>query len=129
MNIVIINGIHCMEIKKEILELIFPKGTFEWFEITDGRSDEKNTCITLTEKDIPPLTEENKDKKIIAKKLHDITVTDFPLRGKRTLLTFRRRYWKLEGQKEYLKQDIKLMFPGTQLEQEFAAFLKEDRGE
>ena len=36
-----------MEIKKEILELIFPKGTFEWFEITDGRSDEKNTCITL----------------------------------------------------------------------------------
>ncbi len=84
-----------MEIKKEILELIFPKGTFEWFEITDGRSDEKNTCITLTEKDIPPLTEENKDQKIIAKKWHDITVTDFPLRGKRTLLTFRRRYWKL----------------------------------
>ena len=129
MNIVIINGIHCMEINKEIFELIFPKGTFEWFEITDGRSDEKNTCITLEEKDIPPLTEENKDKKIIAKKFHDITVTDFPLRGKRTLLTFRRRYWKLEGQKEYLKRDIKLMFPGTQLEQEFAAFLKEDRGE
>ncbi len=118
-----------MEITKEIFELIFPKGTFEWFEITDGRSDENNTCITLVEKDIPPLTEETKDKKIIAKKLHDITVTDFPLRGKRTLLTFRRRYWKLEGQKEYLKRDIKLMFPGTQLEQEFAAFLKEDRGE
>ncbi len=118
-----------MEIKKEILELIFPKGTFEWFEITDGKTDENNTSITLEEKDIPPLTEEHKDKKIIAKKLHDITVTDFPLRGKRTLLTFRRRYWKLEGQKEYLKRDIKLMFPGTQLEQEFAAFLKEDCGE
>ena len=129
MNIVIINGIHCMEIKKEIFELIFPKGTFEWFEITDGKTDEKNTYITLTEKDLPPLTEENEDKKIIAKKFHDITVTDFPLRGKRALLTFRRRYWKLEGQKEYLKRDIKLMFPGTQLEQEFAAFLKEDRGE
>ncbi len=129
MNIIIINGGLCMEIKKEILELIFPKGIFEWFEITDGRSDEKNTCITLAEKDIPPLTEENKDQKIIAKKWHDITVTDFPLRGKRTLLTFRRRYWKLEGQKEYLKRDIKLMFPGTQLEQEFAAFLKGDRGQ
>ncbi len=129
MNIVIINGIHYMEIKKEIFELIFPIGTFEWFAITDGKTDEKNTYITLTEKDIPPLTNENKNKKIIAKKLHDITVTDFPLRGKRTLLTFRRRYWKLEGQKEYLKRDIKLMFPGTQLEQEFAAFLKEDCGE
>ncbi len=129
MNIIIINGGLCMEIKIEILELIFPKGIFEWFEITDGRSDEKNTCITLAEKDIPPLTEENKDQKIIAKKWHDITVTDFPLRGKRTLLTFRRRYWKLEGQKEYLKRDIELMFPGTQLEQEFGAFLKGDRGQ
>ena len=56
MNIAIINGIHCMEIKKEIFELIFPKGTFEWFEITDGKTGEKNTYITLTEIDLPPLT-------------------------------------------------------------------------
>lgn len=118
-----------MEIKQEIFELIFPKGTFEWFEITDGKTDAQNTYLTLTEKDIPPLTKENENKKIIAKKLHDITITDFPLRGKRTLLTFRRRYWKLEGQKEYLKRDIKLAFEGTQLEQEFAGFLKGDHGE
>lgn len=117
-----------MEIKKEILELIFPEGTFECFEITDGKSDEKNTYITFTEKDIPPLSKEHENKKIIARKLHDITVTDFPLRGKRTLLTFRRRYWKLEGQKEYLKRDIELTFPGTQLGEEFAAFLKGDCG-
>ncbi len=114
-----------MEIKKEIFELIFPRGTFDWFEITGGRTDKENTCITLTEKDTPPLTDKNKHQKIIARKFHDITVTDFPLRGKRALLTFRRRYWKLEGQKEYLKRDIRLTFPGTQLEQEFAAFLKE----
>ena len=65
MNIVIINGIHCMEINKEIFELIFPKGTFEWFEITNGKTDEKNTYITLTEKDMPPLTNENKNKKLL----------------------------------------------------------------
>lgn len=120
-----------MEIKKEILELIFPKGTFEWFEITDGKRDEddKTTYITLTEKDVPPFTEENKDRKILARKFHDITITDFPLRGRQTLLTFRRRYWQLEGQKEYLKRDIKLAFAGTQLEQEFALFLKGDGGE
>jgi len=52
-----------MEIKKEIFELIFPKGTFEWFEITDGKTDEKNTYITLTEKDLPPSTEENRAKR------------------------------------------------------------------
>jgi len=114
-----------MKISKEMFELIFPKDTFEWFEITDSNSDENNVYITLTEKDLPPLNDEVKNKKIVAKKFHDITIIDFPLRGKRVNLTFRRRYWKLEGQKEYLKRDIKLCAPGTQLEQEFADFLKD----
>jgi hypothetical protein len=117
-----------MEITKEIFELIFPKGLFEWFEITDGTSDGQNAHITLTEKDLPPLTDEHKDKAILARKFHDITISDFPLRGRRTLITLRRRYWKLEGQDEYLKRDIRLVFPGTQLEQEFAAFLKAGSG-
>lgn len=115
-----------MEIKKEVFELIFPEGTYEWFEITEGKREEEVTYITLEEKDIPPLTEENKNKRILARKFHNITITDFPLRGRRVQLTFRRRYWKIEGQKEYLKRDIQLKFPGTQLEKEFANFLKED---
>lgn len=117
-----------MQITKEIFELIFPQGTSEWFELKDSRSDEQNVYITLQEKDVPPLTETMKDKEIIARKFHDITITDFPLRGKRTLLTFRRRYWKIEGEEHYLKRDIPLTFPGTQLETEFANFLKEDGG-
>jgi len=28
--------------EKEILELIFPKGIFEWFDLEDGKSDEDN---------------------------------------------------------------------------------------
>jgi len=114
-----------MQITKEIFELIFPQGTSDWFELKDGRSDENNVYITLEEKDLPPFSEADKNKKIIARKFHDITITDFPLRGKRTLLTIRRRYWKVEGEKEYLKRDIQLTFPGTQLATEFANFLKE----
>ncbi len=117
-----------MQITKEIFELIFPQGTSEWFELTKSSSDEQNVYITLEEKDVPPLTEAMKDRKIIARKFHDITITDFPLRGKRTLLTFRRRYWKIEGEETYLKRDMSLTFPGTQLETEFANFLKEDGG-
>ena len=117
-----------MEMTKELFDLIFPQGTSEWFELKEGRSDEENVYITLEEKDAPPLTDAMKDKKIIARKFHDITITDFPLRGKRTLLTFRRRYWKVEGEEAYVKRDIKLSFPGTQLETEFAHFLKEDGG-
>jgi hypothetical protein len=114
-----------MKIDNNIFELIFPKGVFEWFDLKEGTSDENNARIVFEEKDIPPTTE---NQKIIARKFHEITITDFPLRGKRTLLTFRRRYWKIEGQKEYLKRDMKLNFPGTQLEKEFADFLKEDGG-
>ena len=113
-----------MEITKEVFELIFPQGIFEWFDLTQGTKDETNVYVTLVEKDILPLTKENKTKKIIARKFHDITITDFPLRGKQTKLTFRRRYWKLEGQPEYVKRDMTLNFPGTQLEKEFADFLK-----
>lgn len=113
-----------MQLTKELFELIFPRDIFDWFELTNGKSDETTTRITFVEKDIPPLTPENQDKKIIARKFHNITINDFPLRGKRVLITFRRRYWKVEGQKEYLKRDIQLTFPGTQLEKKFAVFLK-----
>jgi hypothetical protein len=114
-----------MEIQQKILELIFPRGVFDWFTLVDGTIDTDDIRITLEEKDDPPIRE---NQKIIARKFHDITITDFPIRGRRTLLTFRRRYWKIEGQKEYLKRDITLSFPGTQLEKEFADFLKEDGG-
>ena len=114
-----------METLQKVLGLIFPKGVFEWFDLKDGTIEGEDIKIILEEKDNPPIKE---NQKIIARKFHDITITDFPIRGRRTLLTFRRRYWKIKGQKEYLKNDIQLTFPGTQLEKEFADFLKEDGG-
>ena len=117
-----------MKINEDIFELIFPKEVFEWFDLVEGKQDANNVYIVFAEKDLPPLTAQDKQQKIVARKWHEITITDFPLRGKRTLLTFRRRYWKLAGQKEYLKRDIQLTWPGTQLAKEFADFLKEDGG-
>lgn len=113
-----------MQLTKEIFELIFPQGIFDWFDIADGKNKDNVSHITFVEKDIPPLTENQKKKKILTKKFHNITVTDFPLRGRKTVLTFRRRYWQLEGEKTYLKRDIQVTFPGTQLAKEFALFLK-----
>jgi len=115
-------------IEKSILEIILPEGTLEWFDVLEGHKDKENIYIVLREKNIPPLIEKDKSRKITAVDFKEITITDFPIRGRRTLLTFKRRYWKIEGQKEYLKRDIKLSFPGTQLEKEFADFLKEDGG-
>lgn len=114
--------------EKSILELVLPDGVFEWFDVAGGDRDENDLKIILEEKNIPPIPEDLKDKKIISKGFTDITITDFPIRGRRTLLTFRRRYWQVEGEQQLLKRDIKLSFPGTQLENEFAVFLKEDGG-
>lgn len=117
-----------MELTKDVFELIFPQGVFEWFDLKESGKDEQTVHLTFEEKDLPPLLATDKNKRIIARKFHEITVIDFPLRGKQTLLTFRRRYWKLEGRPEYLKRDIQLTFPGTQLEKKFADFLKKDGG-
>ena len=45
------------------LELIFPQGIFDWFEIIDSSMDEQDIKITFQEKNIPPLSEADKDKK------------------------------------------------------------------
>lgn len=111
-----------MIIEKTVLQLLFPENIFQWFDVVSGEKDDKTVRIVFAEKNTPP--EIGSDKKIISKGFTDITITDFPIRGRKTLLTFRRRYWKVEGQKELLKRDIQLDFPGTQLEREFAVFLK-----
>lgn len=110
-----------------VLELFLPKGVLEWFEVSSGSNHDGAIHVVLEEKNIPPI-EKDSYTKILSHGFKEITITDFPIRGKRALLTFRRRYWKMEGQKELLKRDIQLVFPGTQLETEFATFLKEGGG-
>lgn len=117
-----------MTIEQSVLRLVFPEKVFEWFDVRSGEKDGKEVRVVFEEKNTPPITEANKNKTILSKGFTDITITDFPLRGRRTLLTFRRRYWQIEGEAGLLKRDIPLVFPGTQLEKEFADFLKEDGG-
>ena len=112
--------------EKEVLKLFFPVGVFEWFDVIGGAMNEVDCHIVLQEKNEPPIPKNCDLNKIIPKGFTEITITDFPIRGRRGLITFKRRYWQIEGQNEYLKRDIKLCFPGTKLEQEFADFLKED---
>ena len=113
-----------MTIEQTILQLIFPENIFEWFDVVSGKKDDKTVSIVFEEKNIPPVSDPN--KKVLSKGFTDITITDFPIRGRKTLLTSRRRYWQVEGQKELLKRDIQIRFPSTQLEKEFADFLKAD---
>lgn len=114
-----------MTIEQSILQLIFPEDIFKWFDLVSGERNDKTISVIFVEKNIPPISD-RQDTKAVSKGFSDITITDFPIRGRKTLLTFRRRYWSVEGQKKLLKRDIKLSFPGTQLEKEFANFLKDN---
>ena len=117
-----------IEIDPSILGLFLPAGILDWFEVIKGEKNELGIHLVFTEKNIPPLKDEDRGIQVVSKGFYDITIIDFPIRGERATLTFRRRRWQIAGQKELLKRDIKLCFPGTQLEAEFAHFLKEDGG-
>jgi len=114
-----------MDTKEAInfIECVLPENSLKWFDVIKSEMDDNDIKVVLEEKNIPPTEEKVKSKGFRA-----ITITDFPIRGRRTLLTFKRRIWQIENTKKLLKRDIKLNFPGTQLEQEFADFLKEDGG-
>lgn len=103
-----------------------PDETLKWFTIVNASKNQSLIHITLEEKNNPPVPPEHQGKHIISKGFKDITIDDFPARGRRVLLTFRRRYWQIEGKEGYLKRDIKMHHEGTQLEKEFANFLKAD---
>ena len=109
----------------DLLSFFLPENTLDFFRITKAKKDDLEISIVLEEKNNPPpLPLELRGKRIQSKGLWNITVNDFPIRGRRVKLLFRRRVWKIEGQKELLKRDIPLTAEGTQLEQEFARFLK-----
>lgn len=112
-----------IQIDRSVLDLFLPESTLDWFDAVKGEKTETEVRITLEEKNIPPIEDTN--KKILSKGFTDITINDFPLRGRKTLLTFRRRRWQVEGTDKLLMRDIKLTFPHTQLEKEFADFLKD----
>jgi hypothetical protein len=106
------------------LALFLPDKALDLFDITEASLADGKVRITLVEKNIPP----KREGRLTFHSYRDITISDYPIRGKPAVLTFRRRYWKVEGQKELLTNDIPLVFPGTKLESAFADFLKASGG-
>jgi hypothetical protein len=55
----------------------------------------------------------------------EISVQDFPLRGKAMYLLIKRRRWRHKETGHLIERDWHLVAEGTRITQEFAAFLKE----
>lgn len=109
-----------------IFSFFLPDRTLEFFDILSGEKTGDTIHIVLEEKNDPPLEEKHKGLPVLSKGFQEITITDFPVRNRTVTLTFRRRRWQVGD--ELLKRDIQLTAEGTQLEKEFADFLKARSG-
>jgi hypothetical protein len=104
--------------------LILPEFLIEHFELTSFNNTEEKLQLYFEEKIRPP--KEFGNIELISKGfLDEITIQDFPLRGKYVFLHIKRRRWTNKITKEIIKRDWQLVAKGTRMTTEFAAFLKE----
>lgn len=98
-----------------------------YFEVSGHLKTETLFRIWLTEINTIPenLPEKYHGKKVINTYTREITIEDFPLRGRKWELILKRRFWKFEWVDELLRRDINIVFSGTKTDKEFADFLKE----
>lgn len=110
----------------ELAWALLPEGLEEFFDIDGFEKDDLRFRIILVEKNRVPaeLAEEYRGKKVVNTVLNDILLEDFPIRGRKGEILFRRRSWKFEGVDRMLTRKIALTFPGTKISNEFAVFLK-----
>ena len=110
--------------KSELLWAMLPEGLEEYFELISFHKTDKCFQIELIEKNniSEETPKEHQGKKIINSVLNQLTIDDFPIRGRKCELIIKRRSWKFEGVDKWYKRDIKIRGISTKLSQEFALF-------
>ena len=111
----------------ELLWSILPAGLEEFFEVEKFQKTDNMFRIILQEKNIIPseLPSKYQGKKVINTVNKSLTVDYFPLKGRKTEIILKRKFWKFEGVNQMLRRDLSICAEGTKLEKEFADFLKE----
>ncbi len=111
----------------KLLWAMLPDGLEDFFDLEVFQKTDKVFRITLIEKNLVSdnIPRKYHNKKIINTVIKPITIDYFPIKGRKTEIILKRRYWQFEGIDETYKRDIELCAKGTKLEKEFADFLKE----
>lgn len=111
----------------DLMWAMLPNGLEEYFTLEAYNKGDDHFRITLVEKNIVPsdLSSEVQNKKVINNVLKPIMIDFFPIMGRKTEIVLKCRWWKFEGLDKMYRRNIDLCAPGTKLEKEFAAFLKE----
>ena len=115
---------------EQIVRKFLPAGTLEEFTITDFKEEpgkeefDETYYIELTEKEYKPSGFEGSQ---IRQKGYSIKqVIDFPVRGRKTVLVYRRRKWKIEGKAGIYMRLLEINAEGVKLSPDFAFFFTEE---
>jgi len=108
----------------ELLSLFLPEGLLEYFTVTSIDKQQESFTIVLEEKNITPV--EYSGNKLVSKGFYDqVSIKDFPVRGRACYLQLKRRRWFNGSTNQYVSRNWDLVAKGTRMTQEFADFLKE----
>ena len=111
-----------MQIPQELLALILPNFIVNHFTFIDGKSSKEHLHLYFEEINDKSIFE---SRKVESKGFHkEITIEDFPLRGKLVYLHLKRSRWRDANTKEVLQRDWTVIAKGTRMTEEFATFLK-----
>ena len=103
---------------------MLPDFLVDHFEVVSSTNTEEIVHLYFEENAKPP--KEFDTLELVSKGFQDeITIQDFPLRGKYVYLHIKRRRWTNKTTGEILKRDWNLVADGTRVTQEFTSFLKE----
>lgn len=106
-----------------LLSLILPEGLSDYFEFDKVETVNGSYYIYLIEKNIHP--EEFAGDHLLSKGFFDeVSVRDFPLRGKPCYLKLKRRKWLNTGTGKIVSRDWDVVAEGTKMTQEFAFFFE-----
>ena len=113
-----------MENYVELLKHILPELIVEHFDLVNTKIEQEKMHLFFEEKSTAPKGYNN--RQLISKGfLNEVSIQDFPLRGKLVYLHIKRRRWTDKQSQEIIQRDWTLVAQGTRMTHEFAAFLKE----
>lgn len=112
-----------MELTREVLKFILPELLVSHFDLLTHKLQNSDLHLYFEEKAKVP--EEFSKELIVSHGFHkQITIQDFPLRGKTVLLHIKRRRWLNKHTNKVVQRDWNLVAKGTRMTVEFASFLK-----
>jgi hypothetical protein len=111
------------ETYRQLIEILLPAGTLEYFDLTRVYKDREGLNIYLEEKNLPP--QEYKDEVLHSKGFTpEVQIRDFPIREHKVALCIKRRRWEIASSGETVTRNWDLVMSGTRITKEFGLFLK-----